>query len=61
MPGACSDYTNFSDYTFLFNFTGANGLGYIRVPLATFAMNVKQTGGNSVCNIAITYLNTLNA
>lgn len=61
MPSECSTYSSFSDYAFLFNFTSSNGEGYIRVPLATFASNVKQSGGNTVCSLAITYLNTLNS
>jgi hypothetical protein len=36
MPNPCSNYTNFSNYNFLFNFTSSNSI-YMRVPLATFA------------------------
>lgn len=55
MPQACSSYTSFSSYTFLFNFTSSSA-NYMRIPLATFATNVKGSGGAAQCNIEITYL-----
>ena len=60
MPQACSSYTNFSSYTFLFNFTSSTS-NYMRVPLATFATNVKGSGGSAQCNIAVTYLSPTNS
>lgn len=57
MPEECSAYTAFEDYTFKFKFVGADN--YIRVPLGTFAQNVKGSGGVAVCNIDITYLDPL--
>lgn len=58
MPSPCSDYTGFADYTFLFNFTDSNG-NYLRVPLATFATNVRSSGGVTQCNLEIAYLDSL--
>jgi hypothetical protein len=45
MPLACSDYVNFEDYVFVFNFTGAADNYHVEVPLGTFTYNVKQSGG----------------
>ena len=59
MPEACSNYTNFTSYTFLFNFT-TNKTNYMRVPLATFATTQKGSGGTAKCNIAVTYLSPIN-
>jgi len=59
MPLPCANYTGFTDYAFMFNFTNATGTNYMRVPLAAFASNVKQSGGNAQCNVEITYLNSL--
>ena len=61
MPNACSSYTNFEDYNFLFNFTGAVDGYFLRVPLATFAYNVKGSGGAAQCNIMVSYLNPADA
>jgi len=41
----------FENYVFLFNFTGSANNNYMRVPLATFAFNIKGSGGKTVCNI----------
>lgn len=59
MPSMCSDYDSFTDYTFLFNFTDSTNGNYMRVPLATFATNVKGSGGVTQCNVEITYLDSL--
>merc|ERR1712127_996673 len=59
LPAACANYTDFTDYTFMFNFTDATGTNYMRVPLGAFASNVKSSGGDATCNIEITYLNNL--
>jgi len=46
MPLPCENYTSFESYNFRFNFT-SNVTYYMRVPLATFATNVKISGGSS--------------
>jgi hypothetical protein len=46
MPLPCENYTSFESYNFRFNFT-SNATYYMRVPLATFATNVKISGGSS--------------
>lgn len=52
---SCSKYVAFSDYTFRFNFTGANDNNYIRVPLATFAQDI-IVNRVKVCQLDIQYL-----
>lgn len=59
MPAPCADYESFVDYTFLFNFTDSTNGNYMRVPLATFATNVKGSGGVTQCHVEITYLDSL--
>jgi hypothetical protein len=43
MPKACSEYTNFEIWTLYFQFAGQTD--YMRVPLSTFAYNIKVSGG----------------
>jgi hypothetical protein len=57
MPKACSEYVSFENYVFKLNFTDNTNGNYLRIPLATFATNVRNSGGAQVCNIEITYLN----
>ena len=47
LPSPCQYYSQFSDYTFLLNFTNSSiGNGYyMRVPLATFASTVVLSNG----------------
>jgi hypothetical protein len=59
LPAPCANYTGFTDYTFMFNFTNSSSTNYMRVPLGAFASNVKSSGGVGSCNIEITYLNNL--
>lgn len=59
-PGACTDLSAISDYYFTFHFTDSEPVGhYMRVPIAAFATVVKSTGGDSTCNIWISYLDEL--
>ena len=58
MPDVCSSYTGFETYAFKFQFAGSNI--FLRVPLATFASNVRGSGGVNQCNIQVTYLDTVN-
>lgn len=56
LPGKCATYTAYEDFTFKLNFTGSNDDNYMRIPMASFAEEVLIGGGDSVCNIYVTYL-----
>ena len=58
LPDQCSSYTGFETYAFKFQFAGATN--FLRVPLATFASNVRGSGGVNQCNVQITFLDTVN-
>jgi len=60
LPGPCANWTAFTDFSFQVNFTSGEDAMYMRVPLATFAHEVKYSGGNAQCNINVVYLNSLN-
>lgn len=59
LPGKCSEFTAYEDFTFKVNFTGTEN--YIRIPLAAFAEENLVGGGNSICNIFVTYLDAMDA
>jgi len=58
LPGLCDDYSALNDYYFLFDFTQDVQGNYMRVPLATFAQPIKNSGGDPICNVEISYLDT---
>lgn len=58
LPGPCANYTAFNDFSFMVEFDQAT---YMRVPLATFANEIKYSLGQTVCNIQVTYLDSLSA
>lgn len=59
LPGKCSEFVAYEDFTFKVNFTGTHN--YMRIPMAAFAEENLVGGGNSICNIYVTYLDTMNA
>jgi hypothetical protein len=61
LPAPCENYTAYEEFAFLMNFTGAEDGNYMRIPLASFAENVKVSGGNTTCNVYVTYLDPLAA
>ena len=58
LPAPCANYSALNDYFFKVDFTNDVSGNYIRIPLATFAQNVKSSGGATQCNVDINYLNT---
>lgn len=59
LSGPCANFTAYNDYFFLFNFTGATNDNYLRLPLAALAEERVYGPGNTVCNVNINYLDTL--
>jgi hypothetical protein len=58
LPGKCSDYSAYTDYAFKVNFTTNNDGNFMRIPMGAFADEVLISGGNSLCNLYIQYLDT---
>lgn len=51
LPAPCDSYTSFENYSFRIQFSSSDT--YMRIPLATFAQNVKSSLGSTTCSIEL--------
>lgn len=58
LPGPCDNFTAYNDFAFKFGFADSNEGNYMRIPMAAFAEEVLIGGGNKLCNLYVTYLDS---